>query len=87
MTKRQESAYDRAYDAALIKAGGIARLAHELSTLSGQYISHQAVRNWKMKRSISPEWALVMEEFHEAANFFALVPWLQERMQREAEAA
>ena len=86
MTKRHEQAYDKAYDAALIKAGGIARLSHELSSLSGQYISHQAVRNWKTKRSIPPEWALVMEEYHSAANFFDLVPWLRDRFEQEAAA-
>ena len=86
MTKRQEQAYDKAYNAALVKAGGVSRLSHELSQRSGQYISHQAVRNWKTKRRIPPEWALVMEEFHEAANFFDLVPWLRDRFEQEAAA-
>ena len=86
LTRAQERAYDKAYDAALIKAGGISRLSHELSVLADQYISHQAIRNWKEKRSIPPEWALVMEEYHEAANFFDLVPWLRERAMQEAAA-
>lgn len=86
LTKRQQRAYDKAYGAALIKAGGIARLSHELSVLSGGYISHQAIRNWKLKRSIPPQWALVMEEYHEAANFFDLIPWLRNRAEEEAAA-
>jgi hypothetical protein len=83
LTKRQQRAYDKAYDSALIEAGGVARLSHELSVLSGGYISHQAIRNWKLKRSIPPQWALVMEEYHEAANFFDLVPWLRDRADQE----
>jgi hypothetical protein len=86
LTKRQQQAYDKAYDAALTKAGGISRLAHELSLSSGGYISHQAIRNWRMRRSIPPQWALVMEEYHEAANFFDLVPWLRDRALEEAAA-
>jgi len=86
LTKRQERSYDKAYDAALMKAGGVARLSHELSSLSGGYISHQAIRNWRLRRSIPPQWALVMEEYHEAANFFDLVPWLRDRALQEAAA-
>ncbi len=86
LTKRQQQSYDRAYGAALKKAGGVARLAHELSILSGKYITHQAIRNWRKTRRIPPQWALVMEDYHEAANFFDLVPWLRDRALEEVAA-
>ncbi len=86
LTKRQQHAYDRAYGSALKKAGGVARLAHELSVLSDTYITHQAIRNWRKTRRIPPQWALVMEDYHEAANFFDLVPWLRDRADQELSA-
>jgi hypothetical protein len=86
LNRQEQRAYDKAFEAALLKAGGAARLAHELSITSGDYISHQAIRNWRLKRSIPPQWALVMEEYHEAANFFDLIPWLRDRALEETAA-
>lgn len=80
MTQRQNKKFDAAFELAVSQAGSIGRLAPRLSSHSGEYISHQALRNWRSDRRIPPQWALVMEDYTNGkANFFDLVPWLLPR--------
>jgi len=80
-TKREEAAYDRAFESALAKAGSIERLARAL-TRGDRYISHNGIRTWRLNRSIPVRWALYMEEYDNEANFFDLVPWMLPRAVR-----
>lgn len=87
LTGRQQKAYDEAFAVAIAQAGGINRLAAALGAHAGDYLSHQAIRNWRRSTpAVQPQWALVIEDYtHGEANFFDMVPWLRERFkQKEA---
>lgn len=81
MTDKQNKAYDRAFGIAIDRAGGsLSRLATNMCSYTGEYVSHQAFRNWKKGRSIPVHWALVLEDYTDGkANFFDLMPWLLPR--------
>jgi len=78
MTDKQNKAYDNAFDIAVEYAGGsLSRLATEICLYTGEYISHQAFRNWKAGRNIPVHWALVIEKYTDGeASFFDFIPWM-----------
>mgnify|MGYP003646817185 CR=1 FL=1 len=80
LTLSQEIKFDLSFNRAIIRAGSIGKLAPKLSSHSGEYISHQAMRNWLADRKIPIQWALVMEDYTEGeSQFFDLVPWMLPR--------
>ncbi len=87
MTDRQNKAFDKSFDAAFDQAGGsYARMATAMTQYTNEYISHQALRNWRNKRSIPVHWALVLEDMYDynGVKFFDLVPWLHARFRNVA---
>jgi hypothetical protein len=84
LTGRQQKRYDECWGAALEQAGGINKLSTLLSAYTGEYISHQAIRNWRRcTPQIPPHWALVIEDYTDGqANFFDLCPWMLPRAVR-----
>lgn len=83
LTEKQSRKFDHAFNNAIDQAGSIGKLAPRLSAHSGEYISHQAMRNWLVIRKVPVQWALVMEDYTEGtSNFFDLVPMLLPRTVR-----
>lgn len=75
-TVKQKTAYSRAFDAAVDHAGSLSRLSTDISGATGEYVSHQALRNWRRNYNIPIPWALVIESYCDSVNFFDLVPWM-----------
>ena len=78
MTDKQNKAYDKAFDTAIEQSGGsLSRLATAMCGYTGEYVSHQAFRNWKAGKNIPVHWALVLEYYTEGdASFFDFIPWM-----------
>lgn len=87
LTERQKSQYHAAWDVAIKQAGGVNRLATRLSSYAGEYVTHQAIRNWRRSYRVPVQWALVIEDYTDGkVDFFVMVPWLSARFKQKAAA-